>query len=125
MDTLTRNRTILDEPDKTELERNLRAARSTATTRAYKRCWDRFAAWCDERGVKTLPAEPFSVAMFLSVVGKDASKATVKQYAAAISAAHAEAGFESPLKHEGAKKTVAGHARRHAKPARQARGIDV
>ncbi|MFA7584571.1 MAG: integrase, partial [Novosphingobium sp.] len=43
-----------------------KASRSPATQRAYASDWEIFTAWCDARGLASLPTTPAIVATFLA-----------------------------------------------------------
>ena len=43
------------------------ASRAASTRRMYDSDWRRFAAWCRERGLATLPADPRVVAVLYQV----------------------------------------------------------
>lgn len=73
------------------------AARSEATRRAYRQQWQTFTEWCVRNGLVSLPAEPASVALYLTARAEGGAKvATMDQALAAISQAHLASGHESP-----------------------------
>jgi integrase len=72
-------------------------AKSEATRRAYRASWGRFVAWCDERGLQALPAEPGTLALYLSHLADSGRKlATIQKALAALVEAQRAAGFPSP-----------------------------
>jgi integrase len=72
-------------------------AKSEATRRAYRASWGRFVAWCDERGLSALPADPGTVALYLSHLADSGKKlATIQKALAALVEAQRAAGFPSP-----------------------------
>ena len=74
------------------------ASISDNTRRAYRSDWRQFETWCSVKGLTPLPADPSTVALFLSQeadVGRKAS--TIKRRMATISNAHELAGFPTPL----------------------------
>jgi len=84
-------------------------ARSAATRKAYAHDWTIFSAWCADRGYSPMPADPETVAMFISseaTGGKAVS--TITRRLAAISRKHRDAGLEAPTGAEGVKETLRG-----------------
>jgi integrase len=76
-----------------------RAARSERTRDAYRYQWARFEGWCEAHGLVPLPAAASAVALYLSAWAKDgAAIASLAQALAAISEAHAVAGYKAPRK---------------------------
>jgi integrase len=74
-----------------------KASRASSTQRAYASDWAIFTAWCDERGVNSLPADPRLVAVFLAAeASRGISVATVGRRLAAIGYCHREAGCVPP-----------------------------
>jgi site-specific recombinase XerD len=77
-------------------------AKAENTLRAYKNDWADFTAYCAERSLSSLPAEPETVAVYLSALAKQGKKAaTLARRLSAISAAHLAEKLENPasLKH--------------------------
>lgn len=73
------------------------ASRSPSTRRCYSRQWLAFVAWCREHGLAPLPAEPETLALYLTARARAGLKvATLTQALAAIGAAHKLAGHASP-----------------------------
>ena len=83
------------------------AARSDATLRAYRSDWADFSAWCDERGLRAMPATPETVSLYIAsraeagplADGRPSPPlkvATLSRRLAAISQAHKLAGAPSP-----------------------------
>jgi integrase len=84
------------------------AARSDATLRAYRSDWADFAAWCEVRDLRAMPASPETVSLYIASraeAGSDDERgrptpplkvATLERRLAAISQAHKLAGVESP-----------------------------
>ena len=70
---------------------------SDNTRRVYKTQWRLFTDWCGDVGLKSLPAEPLTVARYLAVrAGGGASIATIRLATSAIAKAHEWAKLESP-----------------------------
>ena len=79
------------------------ASRAASTQRAYAGDWRRFSAWCLDRGLETLPADPRAVAVFLSAEAQTGSAPlTVCRRLAAIGWMHRRAGLQPPQAREGA-----------------------
>ncbi|MDX3911773.1 MAG: hypothetical protein QHC67_18535 [Sphingobium sp.] len=55
------------------------ASRSSATQRAYGSDWKIFVAWCDARGLDSLPTSPAIVATFLAFEADRGIKAALLQ----------------------------------------------
>lgn len=80
-----------------------RASRSPATQRAYASDWRIFVAWCDQRGIESLPASPGAVATFLAAQADAGVKApTIGRRLAAIGYHHRQAGCDPPQEQPGA-----------------------
>ncbi|API61277.1 integrase (plasmid) [Tardibacter chloracetimidivorans] len=80
-----------------------KASRSAATQRAYASDWDIFTAWCDVRGMESLPATPAAVATFLASEADSGLKVpTIGRRLAAIGYHHRQAGFDPPQEMAGA-----------------------
>ena len=74
-----------------------RAATTDRTKIAYAQQWRSFAQWCAAHGLASLPAEPATMAMYLSDRADEGRKvSTLAQACAAIVRAHKMAGFPTP-----------------------------
>jgi integrase len=72
-------------------------AKAEATRRAYRAAWAGFVAWCEERGFAALPAEPGTIALYLSHLADSGRRlATIQKALAALVEAQRAAGFPSP-----------------------------
>ena len=90
------------------------------TRRVYGTQWRIFQGWCDEVGLRSLPAEPLTVARYLAArANSGASIATIRLATSAISKAHEWAKLESPCRDPGVRASLKGWGRRLAKPQRQ------
>ena len=99
---------------------SLESVLSDNTQRVYGTQWRIFTGWCDEVGLKSLPAEPLTVARYLAArAGSGASIATIRLATSAISKAHEWAKLESPCRVPGVRASLKGWSRRLAKPQRQ------
>ena len=107
------------------------ASRAPGTWRVYESDWRRFAAWCRERGLDSLPADPRVVAVFLAAeAAAGSAPATVGRRVAAIGWMHRRVGLQPPQAREGAAailEVLAGIRRTHgqAPERKQAADADV
>ena len=72
------------------------AARSAETRRLYAADWKAFAVWCRQHGQSALPAEPGSVAAYLTSLSTTLGSGALGRRAAAIADRHRRAGHASP-----------------------------
>lgn len=79
-----------------QVQAYLRAARAANTIRAYRADWRDFAGWCTERGRSALPADPSTVALYLSDLSNRAKVSTLNRRLWALGQAHQLAGYEAP-----------------------------
>ena len=99
----------------------LEAVLSDNTRRLYGAQWRLFNDWCGDVGLRSLPADPLTVARYLAVrAGSGASIATMRLATSAIAKAHEWAGHESPCRDQGVRASLKGWGRRLARPQRQA-----
>lgn len=74
----------------------IRASRSPNTIRAYASDWAHFSAWCSDNHVSSLPAQPTTVALYLTDLARTAKPATIRRRLSSISVAHKAAGLQTP-----------------------------
>jgi site-specific recombinase XerD len=72
------------------------ASLAPATRRAYATDWPLFTTWCDERGLRALPAAPATLILYLPDMATQRSTALLSRRLSSISQAHRHAGHESP-----------------------------
>jgi len=78
-------------------ERYASQSKAANTVRAYEIHWQDFTTWCRKGGLVSLPANPKSIALYITAQADAGRKvATISARLAAISKAHSAAGFESP-----------------------------
>lgn len=77
----------------------IRQAKAANTIRAYRADWADFTAWCEARGLRPLPAEPSTVAFYLSWLTERCKTSTLQRRLSAIAQAHKTAGFDPPTAH--------------------------
>ena len=99
---------------------SLESVLSGNTRRVYGAQWRIFEGWCNEVGLRSLPAEPLTVARYLAArANSGTSIATLRLAASAISKAHEWAKLESPCRDPGVRASLKGWGRRLTKPQRQ------
>ena len=103
-------------------------SRRPATRKAYAGAWKRFREWARSEGLEALPADPLTVAAYLThraAAGR--SMSTLAMDRKAISHEHRMAGLPTPTATEGVRQTFAGLRNRLAEEGRgeprQARGL--
>jgi hypothetical protein len=111
----------------TQLERlrlrtaeHIRHSKSEATVRAYRSDFTGFELWCRRFGLSSLPAEPDTVALYLTACGDaGAALSTLRRRLVAISQAHRASGLPSSTQAETVRRTIAGLARTRGSRPRQ------
>ena len=102
----------------------LESVLSDHTRRVYAAQWRLFNDWCDSVVLRSLPAEPLTVARYLAVrAGAGASIATLRLATSAIAKVHEWAGHDSPGRDRGVREALKGWGRRLARPQRQAAAL--
>lgn len=102
----------------------LRIAAATAvnTTRAYKRQWKAFTAWCAACGRSPLPATDATLAEYASVmVDAGAGPASIEQAIATVRRRHRDAGLAGQPDTRAARLVLRTHRRTRAEAGHQAR----
>ena len=106
--------------------KNLEAARSGETRRAYDGDWRRFSAWCKGHGRSPLPASVATTASYVTHLGDQGKKvSTIERALVTISQAHKLAGHESPTSDGKVREVLKGLRNRIGVARRQARPILV
>jgi site-specific recombinase XerD len=85
-----------------------KAEKAASTRKAYGTDYRLFKAWCDAKGVSSLPAAPETVAAYIATEAQTAKPSTISRRVAAIRYAHKLAGLETPTDAEGVKATMRG-----------------
>jgi integrase len=76
------------------------AGRAGKTIRGYRSDWTDFSHWSAAHALRPLPAEPATVAMYLSDSSSRLAVATLSRRLTSITAAHKDAGYlDSPARH--------------------------
>ncbi len=103
-------------------------SRRPSTRRVYEGAWKRFQSWAGAEGLQPLPAEPMTVAAYLtSRAEQGLSASSLSLDRKAISHFHRAAGLPTPTISEGVKLTLAGLRNQAAEQGRgepqQAKGL--
>jgi site-specific recombinase XerD len=99
------------------------ASRSENTRRAYRADWDHFAAWCDSRGLSSLPADAATVALYVTDMAASFKPSTISRRMVSIARVHKAAGHPSPTTDERVRLVNAGIRRVHGVAPRQVRPV--
>lgn len=100
-----------------------RSAKAKSTLRAYRSDWNDFASWCAERSCTPLPADPATVAEYLTLCARRLRPSTLQRRLAAIALAHDSAGAISPTHHAAVKEVMAGIRRTHGNASTPKRAL--
>ena len=100
-----------------------RAAPSGNSERAMRSDMAIYRAWCRERGVPAVPADPRTIAAFIDAMARLRAPATVRRYVSSIAAAHRAAGEERATKNEPVRRALARMHRRRGRRQSQAEGL--
>jgi integrase len=84
-----------------------RASKAPSTIKAYNSDWADFEAWCRGHRLRSLPAVPETVAMYIAELADDCAAGTISRRLISISRRHRTAGLSSPAT---AKNEVVGEA---------------
>ena len=110
--------------DLSRIRRALERSTSENTRRAYGQAWRRWFAWTEARGTRTMPARPELVAAFLTELAEQGlSVSTIRLQKAVLSRAHRTIQQPDPTDTEVVRKVMAGIAREHGRPQRQAKPL--
>ena len=94
------------------------------TKRAYRADWRDFCSWCDAHQLAPLPAQPETIALYLTSLAEILKPSTLQRRLAAIAKAHQTAGHESPTQREAVKAVMAGIRREKGTRRRQVAPIN-
>ena len=90
------------------------SCRAQSTSRAYEHDWNCFRQWCGAREHEVLPANPDTVAEYLTRMARLYKPITLGRGLAAISVEHQTAGFSSPTTNILVRNTLSGIRRHHS-----------
>jgi integrase len=88
-------------------------SRAGSTVRAYRSDWKAFTRWCQEHHLVALPAEPMTVALYLTDSARTLKTSTLRRRLSSIAVAHQTAGVSNPVEDPRVKATWAGIRRTH------------
>lgn len=74
----------------------MEAAKAENSRRAYRSDWCQFESWCRGNGLVCLPAEPETVALYLTALAADHKPASLQRKLTSITKGHQAAGFPTP-----------------------------
>jgi integrase len=97
-----------------KVQEYIRASKAKNTLRGYESDWRDFCNWCHWHNVRSLPASPQAVAVYMAECAEHLKPGSVQRRLNAIAEAHKVAGAESP--------TSAGIVRNTLKGIRRTRG---
>jgi site-specific recombinase XerD len=72
------------------------ASRADATIRAYRSDWAHFAGFCERHALNDLPADPATVALYVTDLARSLRPSTINRRIAAISIQHKREGLDTP-----------------------------
>lgn len=79
----------------------LQRSKAKNTIKAYQSDWRSFCTWCNERHLSSLPADPQTVALYLSdMADRGYRTSTIGRHMISIGLAHRTKGFPSPTSDE-------------------------
>jgi site-specific recombinase XerD len=91
-----------------EAESYARRSKAENTLKAYRSDWAAFEAFCQARGVSSLPAIPATVAAYAAEAARTLKANTVERRLTAISQAHQLAGCDNPVEDKLVRTVMAG-----------------
>jgi site-specific recombinase XerD len=106
-----------------EHAQDAQGALAANTIRALRSDSERFASWCAQAGVASLPADVQTVVSYCDACAADRAPATVRRYVASIAHMHRAAGMADPTKSERVKLALRRLDRAKGTRQRQATGI--
>ena len=103
--------------------KTVRGTLSANTERAKRSDMAIYAAWCDARGERALPASAKTIAGFVDAMATNRAPATVRRYVASVAAAHRAIGMEKTAKSEPVRRALQRMHRQKGRRQGQARGL--
>ncbi len=79
--------------------KNLKNSKANNTLRAYKSDFKDFVAFCDKHGLRALPTEPKTIALYLTYLSKISKISTLRRRLVSISIIHKMKGYYLDTKH--------------------------
>jgi site-specific recombinase XerD len=87
---------VVPSPSLEQVREFIRASKAENTLRGYKSDWREFCAWCDGRGICSLPASAETVASYIAECAGRLKVGSIQRRLNAIAEAHKAVGLESP-----------------------------
>jgi integrase len=110
---------ILTEVQLQDIAAAVKESRSPNTRRAYASAWRQWDVWCGLHGFQALPADPLTVAAYMTDRAKEGrSVSTLDTTRAAISAVHRNAGQQDPTVNPGVALVLKGLKRKRGSAPR-------
>lgn len=106
-----------------QAEEFLRQARAENTRRAYASDWNHFENWCHAHQLLACPAEPHTLALYLTALAATHTVGTLTRRLSSISQAHRASGAPSPTENAGVRELMAGIRRSRGTAARAKRPL--
>lgn len=100
-------------------------ANSKGTRKLYAKHWSYFVLWCDETGVQHLPAEPATIAVYITERANAVAISTVNTDLASIRSYHEDTGVTSPTTNLSVRRVIKGLTNTHPKAAKQVTALDA
>jgi integrase len=94
------------------------AGRTEGTRRVYESAFALFKVWCGQHAASPLPADPRTVAFYLTDAADRYRASTLDLHLAAIAYAHRAAGLPTPTLHQAVREVRTGVRRTHGAPVR-------
>lgn len=76
---------------------NIVESKAPNTRRAYAADWDHFTSWCEAHGEASLPADPATVARYITDIASQYKLTTLERRLTSITAAHRYANLSTPV----------------------------
>src|SRR4051794_40800324 len=110
----------LDLPELVERAQDYaRKSKADRTWKAYRSDLQHFSAWCLDRGLVPVPAEPATLRLYLTAHAGKLAVSTLSRRLSAITEAHQAVGAPSPAKAPEVQFTWDGIRRAHGKPPKR------
>ena len=102
-----------------------RSADAPATLRAYKADWAHYAAWCADKNLVPVPAEPVTVGAYLASLGETHAPTTIRRRLSAIGKMHRFNDLPWNPAHPDIQAPLRGVLRRHGRPVQKAAALTL
>jgi site-specific recombinase XerD len=102
-----------------------RQAAAPATLRAYRADWTHYAAWCAEKGLTPVPADPATVGAYLTSLADSHAPTTIRRRLAAIGKAHRFNDLPWNPGHRAIQEPLQALLRLHGRPVEKAAALSL